>query len=90
MCEVVPSPALFPWQPYGVSDLENNFSHFKLEGVIFLLTTTVDGLGLTKSTAKTEAVAGFQKIKQIGAFIQKVSTQSLTIVIYAVLTKKIL
>ena len=67
---------------YGVSDLGNDFSHFKSEGVIFLLTTTADGLGLTKSIVKTEAVAGFRKLKQIGAFIQKVSiTQSLTLVI---------
>lgn len=70
-----------------ICDLKNDFSYFKPEGVVFLLTTTVGGLGLTKSIAKTEAVAGFQKLQQIGAFIQKVSTQALTIVIYAVLTK---
>ena len=75
------------WPLYGVSDLGNDYSYFKLEGVVFPLTTTADGLGLSNRIAKTEAVAGFQKIKQIGAFIQKVSTQALTIVIYAVLTK---
>ena len=58
-------------------------SMIKPEGVILHLTTTADGSGLTKSIARTEAVAGFQKVKQIGAFIQKVSTQSLTIVIYS-------
>ena len=54
---------------------------------MLLLTRAADGMKLTNSVATTEAVAGFQKLHQIGAFIQKVSTRPITIVIYAMLTK---